>query len=211
MNLSKTSLIESVVEGQTQLAVFRPEDGWLEVPPSEPLLLAGSFRPLHRGHRGLLQAGWEITGKILTPCFEISIDNVEKPEIAASDLISRLTQFQAEDDTVIITRAATFLEKARLIPGTTFVVGYDTAVRLFDDRFYEDTADGSPTMAAMMELRDLGSRFIVGGRHDAEGNFKTVRDLDIPSGLGRLLVEIPKEMFSDPISSTQLRSSQTSG
>ena len=209
--MSKTSLIKSVMKGQTQLAVFRPEDGWLEVPPSKPLLLAGSFRPLHRGHRGLLRAGWEITGRTLAPCFEISIDNVEKPEIAASDLISRLTQFQSEDDTVIITRAATFLEKARLMPGATFVVGYDTAVRLFDDRFYEDTSDGSPTIAAMTELRDLGSSFIVGGRHDAQENFKTVRDLDIPAGLRTLLVEIPEEMFSDPISSTQLRSSQASG
>lgn len=96
------------------------------------------------------------------------------------------------------------------MPGATFVVGYDTAVRLFDDRFYEDTGDGSPTMVAMTELRDLGSSFIVGGRHDAQGNFKTVGDLDIPAGLRKLLVEIPEEMFSDPISSTQLRSSQAS-
>ena len=208
--MSKPSLIESVINGQTQVAVFRPQDGWLEAPPSKPLLLAGSFRPLHSGHRGLLQAGWEITGQTLTPCFEISIDNVEKPEIAASDLISRLKQFQGDDDIVIITRAATFLEKARLMPGTTFVVGYDTAVRLFDDRFYEDTGDGSPTRAAMTELRDLGSSFIVGGRHDDEGNFKTVRDMVIPSGFEGLLIEIPEHRFSDPISSTQLRSSQTS-
>ena len=96
------------------------------------------------------------------------------------------------------------------MPGTTFVVGYDTAVRLFDDRFYEDTGDGSPTRAAMTELRDLGSSFIVGGRHDDEGNFKTVRDMVIPSGFEGLLIEIPEHRFSDPISSTQLRSSQTS-
>ena len=168
-------------------------------------MLAGSFRPLHRAHRALLNAGWEITGGRLTRCFEISIQNVEKPDIATSDLETRLDQFQHEDDIVVITRAATFVEKARLMPGTTFAIGYDTAVRLFDDRFYMGTDKDSPTAAALEELRDLGSNFVVGGRHDADGNFKTVRDLSIPAGFESLLIEIPVQKFADPISSTQLR------
>ena len=59
----------------------------------------------------------------------------------------------------------------------------------------------------MGELRDLGSRFIVGGRQGADGTFNTVRDMFIPPGFEGLLIEIPEEEFSDPISSTQLRSS----
>ena len=191
--------------------VFHPQFGWSEERVIDALMLAGSFKPLHRGHRALLRAGWEITGERLTQCFEVSIQNVEKPEIAASDLGSRLGQFRCEDDIVVITRAATFVEKARLMPGTTFVIGYDTAVRLFDDRFYARTEKVSPTVSALSELRDLGSSFVVGGRHDADGNFKTVRDLSIPEGFESLLVEIPEKKFSDPISSTQLRRSDGAG
>ena len=200
-------MIEGVVNAQRQLAVFSVRSGWTNEPPNDAVMLAGSFRPLHRAHRDLLKAGWEITGERLTPCFEISIQNVEKPEIAASDLTLRLDQFKCEDDIVVITHAATFVEKARLMPGTIFAIGYDTAVRLFDDSFYASAVKGSPAIAALEELRDLGSSFVVGGRHDEDGDFKTFHDLSIPRGLESLFVEIPEWRFADPISSTELRRS----
>ena len=149
----------------------------------------------------------KLRGKRLKPCFEISIRNVEKPEIATSDLERRLEQFQCDDDTLVITRAATFVEKARLMPGTTFAIGFDTAVRLFDDRFYDASDCGSPTIVAMNELRSLDSSFVVGGRHDDDGIFRTASDLAIPEGFETLLLEIPEEKFSDPISSTDIRRS----
>ena len=207
VKLSNESLIEAVIRGEHQFGVFRPTVGWSEEPIANALLLAGSFRPLHRGHRALLKAGWEITGERLNPCFEISIRNVEKPEIATSDLERRLEQFQCDDDTLVITRAATFVEKARLMPGTTFAIGFDTAVRLFDDRFYDASDCGSPTIVAMNELRSLDSSFVVGGRHDDDGIFRTASDLAIPEGFETLLLEIPEEKFSDPISSTDIRRS----
>jgi len=39
--------------------------------------------------------------------------------------------------TVELTRAPTFREKARVLPGCTFVIGADTARRLVDPRYYE--------------------------------------------------------------------------
>ena len=210
MKLSNASYVEAVVTGKRPLAVYRVSRGWSESPPNDAIMLAGSFRPLHRAHRALLEAGLKVAANALSPCFEISIRNVEKPEIATSDLDRRLQQFQKPDDIVVITRAATFLEKAQLMPGTTFVIGYDTAIRLFDDRFYTDSGSRTPSLDAMGELRDLGSRFIVGGRHDADGNFKTIRDMFIPPGFEELLIEIPEHQFSDPVSSTQLRISQAS-
>ena len=205
--LSNRSPIEMVIDGRKGLTVFRPGAGWSDEPPNDALMLAGSFRPLHRAHRALLTAGWEVTGKRLTRCFEISIQNVEKPEIASSEVEARLGQFRCEDDIVVITKAATFVEKARLMPGTTFAIGYDTAVRLFDDRFYEGSTDESPTLAVLRELKELGSGFVIGGRHDEDGDFKTFHDLTIPHGLESLFLEIPEWKFSDPISSTQLRRS----
>ena len=208
--MSNASYIEDVVAGKRPLAVYRVNHGWSQTTPNDAVMLAGSFRPLHRAHRALLETGLSMAGKALTPCFEISVRNVEKPEIATSDLEERVEQFQEAGDIVVITRAATFLEKARLMPGTTFVIGYDTAVRLFDDRFYAGTNSLTPSLDAMSELRDLGSRFIVGGRHGTDGTFKTICDMVIPPGFEGLLIEIPERIFSDPISSTQLRSSQIS-
>ena len=208
--MSNASYIEGVVSGKRRLAVYRLNRGWSETPPENGIMLAGSFRPLHRAHRSLLETGLSVAHEAMTPCFEISISNVEKPDITATDLERRLQQFQEPGDIVVISRSATFLEKARLMPGTTFVIGYDTAVRLFDDRFYAGAESLTPSLDAMSELQDLGSRFIVGGRHDADGTFKTIRDMVIPPGFERLLIEIPEHIFSDPISSTQLRSSPTS-
>ncbi len=208
--MSNASYIEDIVSGKRPLGVYRVDHGWSQTPPNDAIVLAGSFRPLHRAHRALLETALSLSGKALTPCFEISVRNVEKPQIATSDLEVRVQQFQEPRDIVIVTRSATFLEKARLMPRTTFVIGYDTAIRLFDDGFYADTDSLTPSLDAMSELRDLGSCFIVGGRHDADGTFKTIRDMFIPPGFEELLIEIPEEKFSDPISSTQLRGSETS-
>ena len=207
--MSSVQTIERVVDGDQTVGVYRSRLGWSDAPPANAIVLSGSFRPLHRAHRSLLKIGLEISGKNLTPCFELSITNVEKPEIAVVELQARVAQFTKPDDIVLITRAATFLEKARLMPGTTFVIGYDTAIRLFDDRFYAGSEAASPSIAAMSELRDLGSSFIVGGRRDAEDRFRNVRDVDVPAGFESLLLEIPERMFSDPISSTQIRERRT--
>ena len=205
--MSSVSLIEDVINGRLPLAVYRSNRGWSDIPPPNAIVLAGSFRPLHRGHRSLLESALTVLNEPLIPCFEISITNVEKSDIATSDLNARLEQFDQPDDTVVITRAATFVEKARLMTGTTFAIGYDTAVRLFDDRFYADAVASSQTADAMEEIRNLDCRFVVGGRHDQNGRFRTVRDLEIPKGFESLLTEIPEAVFADPISSTEIRRS----
>ena len=203
--MSSDQTIERVIEGDLAIGVYSSRGGWTHVPPTDAIMLSGSFRPLHRAHRTLLNVGLNISGKNLNPCFELSVTNVEKPDIAVAELEARVAQFTDPDDTVLITRAATFLEKARLMPGSTFVIGYDTAIRLFDDRFYSESQAESPSISAMSELRNLGCSFIVGGRRDADGRFRTVRDVEVPAGLESLLTEIPEHMFSDPISSTQIR------
>lgn len=207
--MSSVRTIERVIDGRQAIGVYRSGRRWSDVPPDDAILLSGSFRPLHRAHRTLLEIALEISGKNLTPCFELSVRNVEKPDIAVAEIQARVAQFDEPNDTVLITRAATFLEKARLMPGSTFVIGYDTAIRLFDDRFYPDSQATSPSVSAMTEFRNLGSSFIVGGRHDEEGSFRTVRDVDVPSGFESLLLEIPEHMFADPISSTQIRQQTT--
>ena len=209
--MSSASLIEQVADCRLPLVVYRPDVGWCDEVLDRAIVLAGSFRPLHRAHRSLLKSGLEMFVEPLNPYFEISIRNVEKAEITVSDLYERLNQFREPGDAVVVTRSATFLEKARLMPGSIFIIGYDTAIRLFDDRFYADDVASTQRVGgmrdALREIADLGSRFAVGGRHDEDGDFKTMRDLEIPDGLESLLVEIPERVFSDPISSTSLRCS----
>ena len=67
--------------------------------------------------------------------FEISVTNVDKPPLVAATVRQRLAQF-AWKSPVELTRAPTFLEKARLFPGTTFVIGADTAERLVAPKYY---------------------------------------------------------------------------
>ena len=104
-------------------------------------MLAASFNPLHRGHAGLLAAAQDIAGR--PGCYELSIENVDKPRLSEPELRSRLLQF-AGLAPVMVTNAPTFVEKSRLAPGSVFVTGVDTAERLFVDQYY-DREDCSPT------------------------------------------------------------------
>ncbi len=207
MSLLNEQPVDDLLAGHRQLIAFTPEEGWSDALPSSLVVLAGSFRPLHRAHRSLLSAGMKIAKADGRAAFELSVQNVEKPTLEKESVMARLSQFDAERDTIMLTRAATFVEKARLMPGAVFVIGYDTAVRLFDDRFYSNSSAGSASMEALREIERLGSRFVVGGRHDETGDFKTLADIDLPSLALPMLLPIPESLFSDPISSTTIRES----
>jgi hypothetical protein len=203
-------LFASVIGGRVGVVTVAP-DGTISGGVAEELsVLSGAFNPLHEGHEGMLKAAVGITGS--AGVFELSIVNVDKPELPEDEVRERMSQF-AGRYTALISRAPTFLEKSRIMPGASFVIGYDTAVRLFDDRYYpayqrETDPDntGSATLAAMSEIRRNGCEFIVAGRVTEDG-FKTVQDLDIPDGYREMLRGIPVEMFREDISSTQIRRS----
>jgi hypothetical protein len=82
----------------------------------------------HEGHGLLARVAEELRQQPLA--FEISVTDFDKPPLAGETVRHRLAQF-AWKAPVELTRAPTFLEKSRLFPGTTFVVGADTAERLF--------------------------------------------------------------------------------
>ncbi len=201
--------VADLLSGRRDLVVFerRPRT-WSDQLPALTLVLSGSFRPLHHAHRALLHAGTKVCNEPRTPMFEISLHNVQKPSIAKVELLRRLKQFNEDSDIIALTRAAAFVQKARLMPETVFVIGYDTAIRLFDNRFYFDaeaTEIPDPSTLAISEIRDLGCSFVVGGRHDADGKFKTLADVLVPSAFVDMFTEIPETAFKDPISSTSIR------
>ena len=211
------SAFDAFIAGESQIAVRYPFDGWRDVAPVAPVVMSGSFRPLHRAHRRLLEIGVSIAGKAssessVTGCYELSAVNVEKPAIDREEVLARVAQFDRDSDVVVLTREPTFAGKARLLQGAKFVIGYDTGVRLFDERFYgsdssDDDCDASGALSAMREIRDSGGGFIVAGRHDAGGRFRTWDEYPVPVEFDGMFTSIPESDFSDTISSTQLRAS----
>ena len=172
------------------------------------VIVSGSFNPLHDGHLGLAVAAARLTGRDVV--FELSIENVEKPLLSRGELYRRLRQF-SQKQMVLVTRAATFPEKAELVPGSVFAVGYDTAVRLFDKGFYErsmgERNPGSYVAEALERIRLQKCRFLVAGRVSS-GQFLTLRDLKVPFRFEDLFTPLPESKFRVDISSTTLRAKQ---
>ena len=162
-------------------------------------LLPGSFSPLHLGHRGLAEAAGKISGTEVG--FELSVTNVDKPDLEEAEILERLAQF-TDGETAVLTRAETFFKKARLFPGRTFVVGWDTAIRLVAPRYYGGDPDAM--MVALAEMLAAGTKFLVAGRED-DWAFKTLADVPVPQGFDGLFVDVPEDQFREDISSTQLR------
>ena len=202
-------LIERLYSGELSFVVVEPDGRQHSVAPENSAVLAASFNPLHRGHVGLLTAAREITGR--RGYFELSIENVDKPRLSEQELRSRLEQFVGLAG-VIVTNAPTFVEKSRLAPGSVFVIGVDTAERLFVDRYYKrdqstlaDPRRVSATALALEELRRNGCRILVAGRVMGDRGFLTLDDLGVPEEFSDLLQAIPESAFREDISSTAVR------
>jgi hypothetical protein len=175
-------------------------DGRMAVDESlQGALLPGSFSPLHQGHQELARAAATMLNAEVA--FEISVINVDKPPLQEAEIQRRLSQFTGKYP-VMLTRAETFYKKARLFPGVPFVVGWDTAVRLVDPRYYG--GDESAMLTALAEIWATGSRFLVAGRH-VDGSFKTLDDVAVPQGFYPLFQPIPESDFRVDVSSTHLR------
>ena len=167
--------------------------------PVSGAVLPGSFNPLHDGHRRLAEAASRILDAPVT--FELSITNVDKPPLAESEIRRRLAQFD-DSESVAVTRAHVFYRKAALFPGCVFVIGYDTAVRLVDPRYY----DGSDArlVSALESIRMQGCYFLVAGRVHGR-KFRTLADVTLPRGFEDLFDAIPESAFRQDVSSTELR------
>jgi nicotinamide mononucleotide (NMN) deamidase PncC len=199
-HLPRGGMLAQLLSAAVQRVTVLPDGQFVSHAPLPRCVLAGSFNPLHAGHIALEQVAAEVLGGPIA--FELSVINVDKPPLSATELRRRLAQF-ASWGTVELTRAATFVEKARVLPGVTFVVGADTAARIVDPKYYGDS--DSNMFAALQEIARLGCRVLVAGRRDEQGRFRTLAELGMPQQFQALFAAIPESRFRIDLSSTELR------
>jgi nicotinamide mononucleotide (NMN) deamidase PncC len=161
-------------------------------------IFPGAFHPLHAAHRKIAEVA-----RRLLHCeveFELSIENVDKLPLDFIESDERVKQFGPRD-AVWLTRAPTFVRKAELFPGCTFVVGADTIERVGQPRYY---GSEEAMLAALESIAARGCRFLVFGRAGS-GAFRTIAELNLPEPLARLCQGVPEADFREDISSTDLR------
>jgi len=193
-------LVDQLLAGSTTRVTAWPDGQLAPSAPPPGVVLAGSFNPLHDGHMLLARVAEDIKQQAVA--FEISVINVDKPQLAAREVRNRLAQF-AWRARVELTRAPTFLEKSRLFPGATFVIGADTAERLVAPRYYG--GDDERMAAALQEIADRGCSFLVAVRIDAAGRLRSLGDVAVPQRFAPLFTAIPEGRFRLDSSSSDIR------
>jgi hypothetical protein len=166
------------------------------------IVFPGAFNPLHHGHVKMAELAAEKLGGAVA--YELSITNVDKPPLDFVEINERLRAVREQDPTreVLLTAAPTFVEKASLVPGATFVVGADTLLRIADPKYY--CGDDRRRDAAIAEIARAGCRFLVFGRQVGE-KFCCLGDVKLPPELMALCDEVSEIEFHEDVSSTELR------
>jgi nicotinic acid mononucleotide adenylyltransferase len=192
--------IDQLLAGELDRVTVQPDGQMTPSAPQPFVLFPGSFNPMHEGHVLLARVAEELRQQPLA--FEISVTNVDKPPLAGETVRHRLAQF-AWKSPVELTRAPTFLEKSRLFPSTTFVIGSDTAERLVAPKYYGD--DELRMHVALEEIANSGSSFLVAVRIDAAGRVRALNDIPVPRRYADLFTEIPEHRFRLDTSSSEIR------
>jgi hypothetical protein len=141
--------------------------------------------------------------------YEISIVNVDKPVFPRAELERRAAQITSDGSSLIVTSAPRFTEKSSILPGATFVIGFDTYIRLMDSRYYPDHVAGAvPSVENSLDLiHENGCRFVVAGRIDDHSQFRGLHDIEfeVPERFRSMFTELSETQFRSDLSSNEIR------
>lgn len=190
--------INSVQAEKEWLDLIDNKVGFISNTANKPeLIFPGSFNPLHKGHLKMKEVAERKTGMDLY--YEICIDNVDKPPLTFFEISSTINQFK--NDSWVLTKAGRFIDKAKLFENATFVIGYDTLRRLFNEKYYENS---KAMKQNLMVFDDFNINFLVFGRKDFD-KFRSLEDINIPSDLKSRFTGFDEHTFRDDISSSEIR------
>lgn len=191
--------LDSLSSGATSTLWFRNAALATALEGAPKALFAGSFNPLHDGHIEIARVAREILRTEI--CFEISIRNVDKPDLTAEELAARLVRFPSNAQ-VVVTRAMKFVEKCQLFPGATFVVGADTIRRIADPKY--SAGDKRLLLDTIDEISGSGCRFLVFGRL-FDSAFHELERVEMPESLLAICQGVDESRFRRDISSSEIR------
>ncbi len=192
--------LQRLLHGSVDRVTRHPDGRWSTDETTPTLLLPGSFDPLHRGHRLLVQAAEKILEQPIT--YELSLLNVDKESLAGTTVESRVEAFDWLAP-VEVTRAPRFTDKIRLFPGATFIVGADTASRILDPAYQGGTTAAIEDALEFIAAR--GGRFLVAARRLDDGPLLDLNSLPIPAPYASIFESIPTSVFRLDISSSEIR------
>lgn len=194
---------QAVLTGESTVVGRGPQA--MAAPASRPRsIFPGAFNPRHEGHLAMAAVARRRFNRPVE--YELSVTNVDKPPLDYIEMAQRSAQF-GTDETLWFTRAPTFVEKSRIFPGCTFIVGTDTLARIGEPRYYEGrsaTAQAASRDEALATMAALGCRFLVFGRR-REAQFDSLETIVVPPALRVLCDGVPESEFRADISSTELR------
>ena len=95
--------------------------------------------------------------------FELTLSNADKGTIGEDVLAKRIAQFEERGLDLVVTREPMFLEKAKFLTNCSFILGFDTYIRVIDLKYYDYSID--KMLKKFTETRDIyGGNFLVAGR-----------------------------------------------
>jgi len=156
-------------------------------PPHVPIF-PGAFNPPHAGHFGIASALSAKRGMREDVIFNVSSTPPNKPSLTVQEMLLRAKCLR--ERTVLFSRQdPLYLDKARLHPGTPFVLGADALVRMLDPAW------GAEPFAMLTEFESLRTSFYVFGRvvDVADGAFLSAEEAiaKVPTAFRRMFFPIP--------------------